>query len=318
MIDENEVVAKGNPKYKDVLFRFIFGKEERKEYALQLYNALNNSTETDVNDLTFNTLEDVMFLGIKNDLSFVIDSQWNLYEEQSTWNPKMPYRMLKYVVAQYTRYVAEKGYDEYSPTMFYLPAPKFVVFYNGTDKNIDETVDLSLSSMYLKGKTKEKTGDLELNVKVYNISEGKNNELKEKCKPLFEYSWIVTNIRKNTSVLGTDVQGIAKSVEKTIEDMPSDFVLYKLLKAEKEGVIGMIRSEYSYEDMYKSHERELEKIGTERYNQGIAEGEAKGEAKGHSKEKVETVKRMKSAGCSISMICMATNLSQDEVINIKN
>ena len=80
----------------------------------------------------------------------------------------------------------------------------------------------------------------------------------------------------------------------------------------------MIRSEYSYEDMYKSHERELEKIGTERYNQGIAEGEAKGEAKGHSKEKVETVKRMKSAGCSISMICMATNLSQDEVINIKN
>lgn len=310
MIDDNEVVAKGNPKYKDVLFRFIFGKEERKEYALQLYNALSNGTEEDVNKLTFNTLEDVMFLGIKNDLSFVIDSQWNLYEEQSTWNPKMPYRMLKYVVTQYTRYVAEKGYDEYSPTMFYLPAPKFVVFYNGTDRNIDETVDLSLSSMFLKGKT----GDLELNVKVYNISEGKNDELKEKCKPLFEYSWIVTNIRKNTSIYGTDVQGIAKSVEKTIEDMPSDFVLYNLLKAEKEGVISMIRSEYTYEDMAKSHERELE----QRYNQGKAEGEAKGEAKGHSKEKVETVKRMKSAGCSISMICIATDLSQDEVVNIKS
>ena len=253
MIDDNEVVAKGNPKYKDVLFRFIFGKEERKKFALELYNALNNSTDADVNDLTFTTLEDVVFLGIKNDLSFVIDSQWNLYEEQSTWNPKMPYRMLKYVVKQYTRYVAEKGYDEYSPTMFYLPAPKFVVFYNGTDKNIDETVDLSLSSMYLKGKT----GDLELNVKVYNISEGKNKELKEKCKPLFEYSWIVTNIRKNTYEYGTDLQGIAKSVEKTIEDMPSDFVLYNLLKEEREGVISMIREEYTYEDMAKSHKREL-------------------------------------------------------------
>ena len=96
--------------------------------------------------------------------------------------------------------------------------------------------------------------------------------------------------------------------------MPSDFVLYNLLKAEKEGVISMIREEYTYEDMAKSHERELE----QRYNQGKAEGEAKGEAKGHSKEKVETVKRMKSAGCSTSMICMATNLSPDEVVNIKN
>ena len=253
MNDDNEVVAKGNPKYKDVLFRFIFGKEERKKFALELYNALNNSTDADVNDLTFTTLEDVVFLGIKNDLSFVIDSQWNLYEEQSTWNPKMPYRMLKYVVTQYNRYVTEREYDEYSPTMFYLPAPKFVVFYNGTDKNIDETVELKLSSMYLNGKN----GDLDLSVKVYNISEGKNNALKEKCKPLFEYSWIVTNIRKNTSMYGTNVQGIAKSVEKTIEDMPSDFVLYKLLKAEKEGVISMIREEYTYEDMYKYHEREL-------------------------------------------------------------
>ena len=310
MNDDNKVVAKGNPKYKDVLFRFIFGKEERKEYALQLYNALNNSTEADVNKLTFNTLEDVMFLGIKNDLSFAIDSQWNLYEEQSTWNPKMPYRMLKYVVTQYTRYVAERGYDEYSPTMFYLPAPKFVVFYNGTDKNIDETVDLSLSSMYLKGKT----GDLQLNVKVYNISEDKNKELKEKCKPLFEYSWIVTNIRKNTSMYGTDVQGIAKSVEKTIEDMPSDFVLYKLLKAEKEGVISMIREEYTYEDMAKSHERELERLGTEKYNQGIAEGEAKGEAKGHSGEKEETIKRMLTANYPVSDISVATGLEQEKII----
>ena len=305
MNDDNEVVAKGNPKYKDVLFRFIFGKEERKEYALELYNALSNGTEADVDKLTFNTLEDVMFLGIKNDLSFVIDSQWNLYEEQSTWNPKMPFRMLKYVVTQYTRYVAERGYDEYSPTMFYLPAPKFVVFYNGTDRNIDETVDLSLSSMYLKGKT----GDLELNVKVYNISEGKNDGLKEKCRPLFEYSWIVTHIRKNTSMYGTDVQGIAKSVEKTIEDMPSDFVLYKLLKAEKEGVIGMIRSEYTYEDMYKSHERELE----EKYNQGIAVGEAKGEAKGASEKSNEIAISFLKDGFSPEIVAKNTGLPLERV-----
>lgn len=39
-----------NDKNKDRLFRFLFGNEEYKEYALSLYNAVNDTDYQDVNE----------------------------------------------------------------------------------------------------------------------------------------------------------------------------------------------------------------------------------------------------------------------------
>ena len=68
-------------KYKDILFRFIF---RDKEALLQLYNAMNHTSYTNPDDLVITTMEDALYIGMKNDLSFLIANELNLYEHQST------------------------------------------------------------------------------------------------------------------------------------------------------------------------------------------------------------------------------------------
>ena len=55
--------TKANVKYKDSLFRKLFG--ENKTNALSLYNALNDSSYTNEEDLEFTTLEDVVYMKMR-------------------------------------------------------------------------------------------------------------------------------------------------------------------------------------------------------------------------------------------------------------
>ena len=87
-----------NRRYKDRLFRFLF---RNKRDLLELYNAVNGSAYTDPEDLEIITLEDVIFMKMKNDLSFMVYDQLNLYEHQSTFSPNMPLRGLLYFAQQY-------------------------------------------------------------------------------------------------------------------------------------------------------------------------------------------------------------------------
>ena len=87
-----------NRKYKDRLFRFLF---RNKTDLLALYNAVNGSSYSDPERLEIVTLDDVIFMKMKNDLSFMISNQLNLYEHQSTYSPNMPLRGLIYFTHQY-------------------------------------------------------------------------------------------------------------------------------------------------------------------------------------------------------------------------
>ena len=49
----------------------------------------------------------------------------------------------------------------------------------------------------------------------------------------------------------------------------------------------------------------------------IADAEAKGDAKGQSKEKIATVKRMLKLGLSLDVIQQSTELSEKEILEIK-
>lgn len=55
---------KADRHYKDGLFRFLFAKNP--QYALDLYNSLNNSDYKNVNDLEFIVLEDAFFIRMRN------------------------------------------------------------------------------------------------------------------------------------------------------------------------------------------------------------------------------------------------------------
>lgn len=118
-----------NRKYKDTLFRALFS--ERK-HLLSLYNAVNETNYTNEEDLEINTLENVIYLKMKNDISFLFGFSLNLYEHQSSVNPNMPLRDLFYVADLLQKIVKDKNL--YSSCLVGIPTPKFVMFYNGTDE----------------------------------------------------------------------------------------------------------------------------------------------------------------------------------------
>ena len=55
-----------NRKFKDTVFRMLFSD---KESLLSLYNAVNNSHYTDSGALEIVTLENAIYMGMKNDLA---------------------------------------------------------------------------------------------------------------------------------------------------------------------------------------------------------------------------------------------------------
>lgn len=122
---ENE--AKMNMQYKDRLFKLVF--REKKD-LLQLYNAVNHTTYDKPEDIEVNTMEDVIYMGMKNDISFIIHNVLNLYEHQSTFSPNLPLRGLFYFADIYRKIVG-KNSDLYSSKLIKLPVPQFIVFYNG-------------------------------------------------------------------------------------------------------------------------------------------------------------------------------------------
>ena len=81
--ESNQYYPNVNVKVKDRLFRFVF---QKKEDLLDLYNAVNNSAYNNIDDLEVNTLEDAVYLSMKNDISFLIGGTMNLYEHQSTYH----------------------------------------------------------------------------------------------------------------------------------------------------------------------------------------------------------------------------------------
>ena len=93
-----------NTQYKDRLFKYIFGNPENKQWTLALYNAVNGTDYTDLNALKLNTLEEALYMKMKNDISFIIHFEMNLWEHQSSYNPNMPYRFLEYAGALYSKY----------------------------------------------------------------------------------------------------------------------------------------------------------------------------------------------------------------------
>ena len=131
-------------KYKDTVFRKLFSEPAR---LLELYNAMNKSNYADSSELEINTLHNAVYLGMKNDVSFIFHNELWLYEHQSTVNPNMPLRDLIYAADIF----ASKFYDKsiYSSVQIKIPSPRFIVFYNGS-KDFPEQYTYRLSDAYYK------------------------------------------------------------------------------------------------------------------------------------------------------------------------
>lgn len=120
----------GNRVYRDAFFKRMFESQEHKDFALSLYNALNDTKYENPEDIIINSLEDVVYMKVKNDVSFLFNQSMVLFEQQATWNPNMPFRMLDYIVTEW-KGMLEDPYDVYLPSPLHLPVPQCIVFYNG-------------------------------------------------------------------------------------------------------------------------------------------------------------------------------------------
>ena len=250
-----------NSKHKDRLFNFLFGQEENRKWTLSLYNAVNGSDHDDESMIEFNTLEDVMYLSMKNDTSFLIGNIMSVYEHQSTFNPNMPLRMMEYVGRLYSGYISRNRFNKYGERLIMLPTPKLVVFYNGMKEQADEVM-LRLSDSFDKGHRNE--ADIEVRVRMLNVNHGRNKELMEKCKPLAEYAWFIEEIRKNRKEHDTEV-----SVKLAIEAMPDDFVIKGFLIGHMKEIEGMLDTEYNEAEVKELFKEEGREEGRE---EGIQEG----------------------------------------------
>ncbi len=258
-----------NRSSKDRLFRFIFGRPENKVWTLSLYNAVNGSHYTDPDALEITTIEDALYMSMKNDLSFLIADTINFYEHQASVNPNMPIRMLIYAGMVYSKYVEDERnhINLYSSRQQMLPAPKLVCFYNGLQEQPDRTV-LRLQSAFPQGAE----ADIAANVTMLNINYGRNRALMDMSRPLNDYAVFVQNFRQKVSA-GMSADDSAAAA---IDELPDDSPIKGFLLSNKAEVKRMCITEYD-------EVRNMNMLREEARAEGRAEGMEKGMEKGESK-----------------------------------
>lgn len=185
------------------------------------------------------TLENAIYIKMKNDVSFVIDCNMCLYEHQSTYCPNMPLRGLLYFADLYKKYI--KDVDLSVSKQIKIPTPHYIVLYNGKEREEEEFVQ-KLSDAFENGRE----GRIELTVRTININHDRNKELMNKCKSLADYAYFVAEIRKNL-----DSMSLETAVELAVNTCIEQGVLKEFLLEQKAEVIAMSIYEYNEEYVRK-------------------------------------------------------------------
>ena len=269
--------------YKDNVFCLLY---RDRANLLELYNGLNGTDYKDPEELTVVTLPNTVCIQYKNDAAFTFSKDLYLCEQQATGNPNMPLRFLHYISEEYRHIVAER--DLYRQNAVSIPAPHFVVFYNGTVPQPERQV-YKLSELYEKS---EGEPELEIRAVMLNINRGYNQELMERCRTLSDYMRFVDKVRRSQETLGTEA-----AVRQAVEECIAEDILKKFFQEHKEEVVGMSIWEFN-EELYREAMREdaLEDGRNEGLRQGREEGLQQGLQQGLLQNRVELICRKLKKG----------------------
>ena len=269
---------KTNRKYKDRLFKRVFGE---KKDLLELYNALNGSDYQDPEEIEINTIENFIYMGMRNDVSFLFTDVLNLYEHQSTVNPNLPLRGLFYFARLYQKMYEKE--DIYSPTRLSIPFPQFIVFYNGTEPQ-PERKELKLSDSFVISKGR---GDhlfmnyaLECRAIQLNVNYGHNRELMEKCSRLSDYAALIAKVREKILKYPKDVD---KAIDEAIEECIREGILADLLRTHREEAKMGLFTSWTKKDEEKFWQSEMKKATQRGLDQGKQEGMQQGIQQGQER-----------------------------------
>lgn len=281
---------KANRNYKDTVFRMLFS--DRKN-LLSLYNAVNGTSYKNPEELEIVTLENAIYMGMKNDLAFIIATNLFLYEHQSTYNPNMPLRDLFYISSEYQKLVDHKSL--YSSVLQKIPAPNFIVFYNGTEKKEDRWEN-ALSDAY---ETPDKEPRLELKVLTLNMNEGHNKELMEQCQTLREYAKYVALVRKYKKEMKLDA-----AVKCAVDECIQSGILAEFLKKNRAEVIAVSIFEYDKEE-------EEKKLRKAEYEAGYDDGKKLGITEGEIRKAKEAAIELTKVGMAKSQIAAILKVNEN-------
>ena len=281
-----------NRTYKDRLFKIIF---EGKKELLSLYNALTGKNYQNPDELEINTIDDVIYMHLKNDMSFILDDWQNLFEQQSTFNPNQPLRGFFYFADLYK--VKYFGKKIYSTRLLKIPTPQYIVVYHGTASMPDKK-ELRLSDAFQQPTAQP---DIEVVAHRLNINYGHNKELMERCRKLKEYAQFIDIIRhylKENKQWSNE-----QAISKAIDDCIKNNILRDILQKERLRVMASILSEFDevgYKEMIR--QEAYEDAYEEAYEEGVEYGVKYGGVKtliefvqdiGYSKEDATTLAKQR-------------------------
>jgi hypothetical protein len=159
-----------------------------------------------------------------------------------------------------------------------IPTPRFAVFYNGEEKQ-PEQYELKLSDAF---EHPVEEPEIELKCKVYNINQGRNRELLEKCPVLKEYMIFVDYVREFHRQ--SDYEELEHAIERAIDRCIEENVLRKFLIEHRSEVVKVTKLDYTFD---RQLTLEREDARAEGKAEGRAEGRAEGKAEGRAEGKAE-------------------------------
>ena len=230
--------VKANRKYKDRLFRLLFGNEKYKENTLALYNAINGTSYQNADEINIYNIEDVIYIDMKNDVAFILDFEMNLWEQQSTYNPNMPLRGLLYFGKLYDKYITDAYLDIYHKKQVYIPTPKYVVFYNGTEER-PAIEKLKLSDAFIHA---SESGDFQWTAKIINLNHPDISPELKACKVLADYISFVKKVQ-----LYKQAVSLLDAINKAIDECIREGILKDILLQHRAEVIMIALTTFNQE-----------------------------------------------------------------------
>ena len=232
------MARKAKRNYKDSLFCKYIGL---KENLADVCRSLEFIGEVNPVDIKITTLKNVLYSGLKNDISLQIkNSHAVLMEHQSSLNANITLRMLWYNDELLKKYVPRKLI--YSQTPIKLPAPHFYVFYNGQEEK-PEQYELKLSDNFIVP-----SSALELTATVFNINYDKSKSILQKSQVLHDYSFFVDKVRGNMKEPDTDLN---HAIKDAMDYCIANDVMAKFLSANYGEVFDMVCLQWNQEDAIK-------------------------------------------------------------------
>jgi predicted transposase/invertase (TIGR01784 family) len=285
-------------KYKDTTFSMLFSEPKR---AVELYNAVTGENLPLDTELTYTTLENVLYVDRNNDLGFVINNRHLvLVECQSTVNTNIPMRCLGYLCRTLENLTDRRKL--YGSKLVQIPAPEFYVFYVGQE-NWD-VQELRLSNAFLEA---PKENSVELIVKLVNLNYNKDAEILQRSPTLRGYSKLLFYIREEMQSNGNDL-GLAIAV--AVQKCKDEGLLSDFLNHHSSEVVEMIMDGISVEEF-------AEIRAEERAEEAYAKGEQAGVERGAAQEKKAIALQMLNEGMKPDLIAKLTGLSPEEIESLQ-